>query len=225
MARRPTFVDNFGDDLGEEAFAFVDAVYRGAEPQPHDGGRYAGARYVVAQRGEAFLSESAGPGSFLRALFVRDGSGAYDGERAQPPLAHHRLVFESRGIRWSDPEAEAVFKVFEVVRGATIEGRTRPGGRVRLELGVYSNRGRRLVYQAEATGDEDGRYRLPAPYANDATPPGMLVAPLYRLTCGDQVRAVAVSDERVRAGARVQGPVLCAGGTGPAGVATSGGSG
>lgn len=198
VARRPTVVDNFGDDLGEEAFAFADRFYLSPEAEVAGDAAERGVRYVVSQRPADFLSQRPGPGDLARALFD------------VAPLERHRLRFESRGLRWTDPEAEPVYRVYELVAGAQIVGRSAPGATVEVRAGVSTSRGRRFFYERRVAADGDGTWRVRVPYATAGGPEALQVAPLYRLRCGEEVRGVAVPEDAVREGAVVAGPTLCA---------------
>jgi dolichyl-diphosphooligosaccharide--protein glycosyltransferase len=212
LGRRPTLVDNFGDDLGDEAMAFVDRFYASPESDVAESAARRGVRYVVAQRSVGFLGAAPGRHSLARSLFPADGSGtsAVSG-RSMMALERHRLVFESSGLLWKDPDAEPVYKVFELVAGAVIAGRAAPGAIVELRAGVSTNRGRRFFYETRAVADADGAYRARVPYANRGGPEGVRVAPLYRLKCGDEVRGVEVLEQAVLTGASVRGPSICTG--------------
>lgn len=197
VGRRPTIVDNFGDDLGEEAFAFADRFYLSPEREVAEAAAERGVRYVVVQRGSSFLSRPAGPDSLAHALV--------DGE----PLERHRLRFESKGLRWIDEQAEPIYKVYELVRGAEIVGRAAPGASIELRAGVSTNRGRRFFYERRIRAGSDGSWRVRVPYATVGGPEALRVAPRYRVKCGDEVRGVVVSEDAVRRGAVVVGPALC----------------
>jgi dolichyl-diphosphooligosaccharide--protein glycosyltransferase len=208
--RRPTVVDNFGDDLGAEGFAFADRSYRSPESHALDGLDARRIRYVVVQERGGFLGGRPSAHSLLRSLFERDGSGS---ESPVPggvaAVSRHRLVFESKGLYFRARDSPAVYKVFEVVRGALIEGRAAPGALVGLRLGVFTNRGREFHFATHAIADAAGVYRVRVPYANDGGPHGIRTASFYRLACGGELREVAVPEAAVVEGERVEAPALC----------------
>jgi dolichyl-diphosphooligosaccharide--protein glycosyltransferase len=211
MGRRPTVVDNFGDDLGGDGFAFAERVFRAPGAEGVEALDARGVRYVVAQPSKGFLSAPAPQGSLLRVLYHRDGSASPEAVEAgsSAALARYRLVFESKGLWIADPEAKAVYKVFEVVPGAVIEGRAAPGSVVDLRLGVFTNRGRKLYYRTRGVADETGKFQVRVPYATGAKAPSLRTAPLYRLSCRGEVRGVAVAEEAVAEGLVVSSPSLC----------------
>ena len=106
-----------------------------------------------------------------------------------------------------------MYKVFEIVEGALITGSAAPGAVVGVRIGVFTNRGRKILYATHAIADVAGRYRVRVPYATGAGPERARTAPFYRLFCGDDVRVVAVSEAAVVEGETVDGPSLCLGGS------------
>lgn len=212
--RRPTVVDNFGDDLGEGGFAFAERVFRAPESHAIEWIEGRRVRYVVVQESAGFLGSPPPVGSLLRSLYVRDGSGS-ELPGASPALAQHRFAFESKGLYFSERKAEAVYKVFEVVPGALIVGQAAPGELVGVRLGVFTNRGRKFVYRTHGVADAAGEYRVRVPYATDGGPHGIRTGPLYRVSCGTELGGVAVPEQAVVEGRSVVGPPLCRDDDGP----------
>ena len=219
--RRPTVVDNFGDDLGEESFAFAERYYLASEPEVGFELDRRRIRYVVAQRFPNFLTGTPQPRSLFRAMYVRDGAlrRGDDGAPLLPALERHRLVFESLGRDFRDPSAPPVYKLFEVVAGADVSGRAPPGTPVSAALHVTTNRGRRFLYDTQVVADAEGRYRVRLPYATSGSPPAPKTAPFYRLSCGDEAKGLMVGEQDVQAGGAVAGPDLCLGEAGRGGAA------
>jgi len=212
VGRRPTLVDNFGDDLGEESFAFVEDYYLASqESAPVEAARARGVRYVVAQPGSSYLSRPPTRGTLAHALAVLDGRSA----RGIPALEQHRMLYESSGLGGTPERPRPLFKIYELVDGARIEGRAAPGARLVLRIDVTTNQGRHFVYESTGAADARGQYRFRVPYASgeagsgDGGPASVHTAPHYRLRCGDEVRAVQVPERAVREGERVAGPALC----------------
>ncbi len=214
--RRPTVVDNFGDDLGPDGWLFARRSFLGREEEIAPELARRGVRYVVAQQRTEFLGTQPGPGTLLHSLYALDGS-----ERPADPahperapiqaLGRHRLVYESAGLDWKQQEAPAVYKVFEVVRGARVVGRARPGAVVRASIGLRTNRRRRVVYETHAAAGADGRYALRLPYATLGAPPASRVQRFYTLRCDGAERRLRVPEQSVREGAELAGPDLCLG--------------
>jgi dolichyl-diphosphooligosaccharide--protein glycosyltransferase len=209
--RRPTVVDNFGDDLGAAGFSFADATYRSPESRSFAGLDARRIRYVVVQEDGGFLSARPPADSLLRSLHLRDGSGSEEPgpQAAATASERHRFPFETRGLYFHDRESPAVYKAFERVRGALLEGRAAPGAVVGIRLGVFTNRGRKFDYATHAVADASGVYRVRVPYANDGGPHGVRAGPFYRLACGGERRVLAVPEAAVLAGSRVAAPDLC----------------
>lgn len=212
--RRPTVVDNFGDDLGPESFAFAERYYQSREPEIAAELERRGIRYVVAHRFPTFLEREPAPGSLFHALYLLDGSEATDpetGDTSVPALAHHRLIFETLGRNFGDAQAPPVYKLFEVVAGADVTGRAAPGRRILVQLALRTNRGRSLLYQTRVAADAAGRYRVRLPYATTGGPEALTAAPFYRFACGDEVRGLGVGEPAVQQGLPLRGPDLCLG--------------
>jgi hypothetical protein len=97
---------------------------------------------------------------------------------------------------------EAPYKLFEIVRGAVLEHRGRPGGKLRAQVEIRTP-GRRFVYAARATADAEGVARLRVPYATDTMLPVRPTAP-YTVTVDGTTHHVAVSDTQVLEGDTVR---------------------
>ena len=210
--RRPTVVDNFGDDLGPESFAFAERAYQSSEPEIVGELERRRIRYVVAHRHPIFLQREPAPGSLFHALYALDGSEATDPESGAlrvPALAHHRLIFETLGRDFGDAQAPAEYKLFERVAGADVTGRAAPGKEIEVALSLRTARGRSLLYQTRVAADADGRYRVRLPYATADGPAAVTPAPWYRFACGEDIRGLVVAERAVQEGLPLRGPDLC----------------
>jgi dolichyl-diphosphooligosaccharide--protein glycosyltransferase len=210
--RRPTVVDNFGDDLGPEAYAFAQRYYLAREPEVQDELARRRVRYVVARRFPSDLEGEPRDDSLFHALFHRDGSEGVDpetGAQTAPALERHRLLYETLGRDFTDPDAGPVYKLFEVVPGAEVSGRAAPGREVEVSLALRTNRGRSLRYQTRVAADAEGRYRVRLPHATAGGPEGLKAAPFYRFACGDDVSGLQVGEPAVQQGLALRGPDLC----------------
>jgi dolichyl-diphosphooligosaccharide--protein glycosyltransferase len=197
--RRPTVVDNFGDDLGPEAFAFAERAYQSREDAIAPELEARRIRYVVAHRFPTFLEREPAQDSLFHALFLQDGAA----------LAHHRLVYETLGRDFGDPDAPPVYKLFERVAGADVSGRAAPGQKLEIALALRTNRGRGFVYETRVAAGADGRYRVRLPYATDGGAAAVTAAPFYRFACGGEVRGLVVGERAVQEGLALRGPDLC----------------
>jgi dolichyl-diphosphooligosaccharide--protein glycosyltransferase len=220
VARRPTVVDNFGDDVAPRGFERARRYYASPEPAASRILDELGVRYVIAQRDPPFLGPAPDARSTFAALYYFDGSerelpDAGGAAGVLPALERHRLVYESRLRLAAAPDAPPFYKVFEHVAGARIEGRARPGAWVRAELGIRTNRGRELAYRTRARADPAGRYRLRVPYASRGGPPSVRAEPAWELACDGERASLVVDESAVRSGAALAGPAFC---LGPAGA-------
>jgi dolichyl-diphosphooligosaccharide--protein glycosyltransferase len=227
VARRPAVVDNFGDDVSERGFEQAARYYASEEAAASQLLDALGVRYVIAQRLPPFPGAAPGERSMFASLYYYDGREieapeGTAGLGAVPALERHRLVYESSLKLAAAPEAPALYKVFEHVRGATIEGSAAPGARVDASLALRTNRGRELAFATHARADAAGRYALRVPYATSGGPPSVRAAPAYRLDCDGEERPVAVSEAQVQGGARIEAPALCLAAPGAAGSDASG---
>jgi hypothetical protein len=162
-------------------------------------------------------------------LLFTDGSSAQDGGgKTLSPLERFRLVYESPdrfdwdvGAWGSLPpgfqeKAIAAAKIYEVVAGALLAGRTLPFHPVKVEVGVRSNIGRTFVWRIGGLSGPDGRFRFRVPYATgERWHVGATSSPdPYRVTCVRREVLVRVDEPAVREGRTVE--VDCGSETGPA---------
>jgi asparagine N-glycosylation enzyme membrane subunit Stt3 len=195
LARRPTVVGNFGDDIGEENYRFALRFPGLTEPEALADLERMRVRYVVASasppprvpqdRMAWLLSESLGAG------------------KNHPALHGLRLVYESPPpARFAAPS----WRVFERVDGARLAGTAPPGTVIEARLGLDLGGGRRSEYRVESVADAGGRFELRVPYSTEGAPPSVRPDSGYRLWCGGVLREVSVSEEEVRDGRMVSVP-------------------
>ena len=198
--------------LGPEAYAFSQRYYQSRELDVLDELARRRIRYVVARRFPSDLEDAPGEDSLFQALFHRDGSEGLDPETGavrMPALSRHRLLYETLGRDFTDKDAGAVYKLFEVVAGAVVTGRAAPGRVVEVSLALRTNRGRSVRYQTRVAADTQGRYRVRLPHATAGGPEGLKAAPFYRFACGDDVGGLQVGEPAVQQGLELRGPDLC----------------
>ncbi len=197
VARRPTIADNFGDDVGEENFQRERHFWRLSVPKATETADDLGARYILARAREVPKT----PFSFatiFNALFRRDGSALELPNKGRIPAASRfRLVFESRPL---GNNTVPYLKIFEVVKGARLRGRTRPGNTIDLSLAVTTNRDRHFDYRDRTVAGRDGWFEFLAPYPTRDAPKWFDVAPSYALTCNGNQTRVRVPEARVKRG-------------------------
>jgi hypothetical protein len=207
--------DGFGDDVGEWSFALAEQYFAAtSEAAALRIAEQLRARYVIVRAGGSGHS----PGYAAHSLFARlhqlrgmqASFGAAPGTPAAqvPALARHRLLFDA-DLAWGPSRGRwPSYKVFEIVPGARIAGRARPGAEVHAELRIAMGRRGRMIFASETQAGTDGRYQLIVPYANDV--PGREIRPgrAYQLRSGGREIALTVSDTEVRSGALVEAPPL-----------------
>jgi dolichyl-diphosphooligosaccharide--protein glycosyltransferase len=215
LAERPMVQDNFGDDVSERTFALAERYF--AAPSEAEALRIAEelrARYVVVRGGGSGHSQGYAAHSLFARLHRLRGAdasftaaGATSPERV-PALAHHRLIFDAE-VRWGAGRGiRPQYKIFEIVPGARIAGRARPGAVVRAELPIRLGRRGGMIFSGETQAGPDGGYQIVVPYANDGPASEIRPADAYRIRSDQRETAVSVSDTQVREGARVEAPRL-----------------
>ena len=151
-------------------------------------------------------------------LLFTDGGPAQDGSgKTLSPVERFRLVYESLDRfdwdvgAWGNPppgfqeKAIAGVKMYEVVTGALLAGRTLPFHPVKVEVDVRSNIGRTFVWRISGLSGPDGRFRFRVPYPTGARwHLGNTSSPdPYRMTCAGGEARVSVAEVDVREGRTV----------------------
>jgi dolichyl-diphosphooligosaccharide--protein glycosyltransferase len=210
-ARRPTVVDNFGDDVSPENYASGRAYFASRdEAEAVKILDRLKVRYVVARRSGAKGDKPRRP----RAMSVRLAAARGVGEHLEevgdsgiwtrvPALARHQLIFEAEGDDRADPH----YAIYERVPGARLFGFARPGAEVEARLPLRTP-GRRLDFVSRVQADETGRYELRVPYATEDSGPAIRSARHYRLSSGNRSVGVSVTRTAVQRGDLVEVPRL-----------------
>jgi asparagine N-glycosylation enzyme membrane subunit Stt3 len=198
VARRPTVVGNFGDDLGSRNFRLSFAYFASPEPRAVEILEQLGARYILVRTPSPAVRNAMRPSAMLRRL-SQEGS---------PGLAHHRLIYETPLQAGQGPSDPPEFRIFEHVTGARVEGRADPGSRVGASLAYRTNRGREGLARFSATADVEGRYTLVLPYATSGAPPAVYSDASYTLRSEGRQAELAVGEGQVQRGERLAGPDL-----------------
>ncbi len=204
IAERPQVQDNFGIYGGREGFeaarryfaARDEGVARSILAQ-------LGVRYVLVDR--SFLGQA--ENSIASRLYVhRKRAGGAD-ERISldlPPFEHHRLAMETP---LKQPRFPHVM-LYEIVRGAQVEGHATPGSRVQIRLFVLSpERAGAFAYRQQTTTNAAGIYRFVLPYATGVEEP-LRSGPRYQLQCGGEPASLVVTEQAVDEGHAIAGPAL-----------------
>ena len=131
------------------------------------------ARYVVVRgTGSGHSRGYAASSLFARLHKLRGAEGTFGAIRGRPAvrvpaLARHRLIFDA-DVAWGPSSGRRPsYKIFEIVPGASITGRARPGAEVRGELRIAMGRRGRMLFTSQVRAGTDGRYEIVVPYAND----------------------------------------------------------
>jgi dolichyl-diphosphooligosaccharide--protein glycosyltransferase len=198
VARRPTVVGNFGNDLGNRNFRLSLAYFASPEPRAVEILEQLGVRYILVRTRRPGVRNAMRPSAMLRRLSQEDGPG----------LAHHRLIYETPLEVGQKPGDPPEFRIFEHVRGARVEGRADPGSRVGASLSYRSNRGREGLARFSAAADAEGRYALVLPYATSGAPPAVYSDARYTLRSEGRQAELAVGEAQVQRGERLAGPDL-----------------
>ena len=211
VGRRPTSTNNFGDDIGARNFLLVQDYFQGDEASGVEILERLGARYVVVPYYWEFLATRPGPDSMYHALYDHQRTGTIDAEgdsTAIPVLSHHRLVYQhsrtTQGTANRPP-----FKVFEVVPGARVIGRSTAGATIRASIDVWPRGGRTFAYAVQTIARADGRYVLVLPYPSGVERGAVTTGPSYQLTCGARSAPLFVNAVAVQRGRTVRGPEIC----------------
>jgi len=208
VAERPLVQDNFGIYGGREQFLASQQFFgTGDEKEALRIVEQLGARYVLIDNEGAGLGERGVPDSMADRLYVpRGGRGAKDGRAtlALSPLRHHRLIMETSPAQPGFPHV----MIYEIVKGAQIQGRAVPGAVVNLRLPIRSTmRSAAFTYSKQAVARADGRYRFVVPYSTGGDAP-IRTGQKYLLRCGAESAEVEVSEPSVVGGATVSSPAL-----------------
>jgi asparagine N-glycosylation enzyme membrane subunit Stt3 len=188
LARRPTVLGNFGDDVGVTNFARGRQVFSSGPKEAATLLEKLRVRYLVvgADFEERLLH---------RRLYLRNGSG----------LERFRLLYEST---LTERSRRPNFKIFEFVKGAVVTGRAPAGERVTASLPLVNNVGERTVFRVSATADADQNYRFRLPYANQGSPKAIRPDPTYLISSSGKQARISISEQQVQTGAQVAGPAF-----------------
>jgi dolichyl-diphosphooligosaccharide--protein glycosyltransferase len=212
VARRPTAVDNFGDDVGAENLPLSFEYYRAPEERASEILEALGARYAIFEYRRLREWAKLGPRALLPRLYFADGGAAprsFAVERGvlkrlrlpAPAVERHRLVYESEANPGA-PERPA-FKIYEHVRGALLVGASAPGAPVEARLPAETNRGRHFEFVSHTRADARGRFALRFPYATQGAPPAVVPAGPVRVESAGRVWRVEVPEAAVQGGLEV----------------------
>jgi asparagine N-glycosylation enzyme membrane subunit Stt3 len=217
VARRPTVVDNFGDDVAPENFELSKTYYESVEARGSEILDALGARYVIFEHRRS--SGPIEPRSLLSRLYFDDGEAALDSVAVEdgklrrvrgPRLAvtRHRLVYESAPKRFGASPERPGFKVYEHVAGARLRGSTMPRAAVRARLELRTNQDRSVDFVATTRADAAGCWEIRFPYATSDAPAAVSSGAEVEIRSGDRMRRVVVPERAVQEGLLLRVPDL-----------------
>ena len=210
VAQRPTVQDNFGDDVGDEGFEAAERYFAAASERPAlEIARAQQIRYVlVREAGSGHAPEPYAARSMLVRLHRLRGTAESLRQEGSPvfvpALSHHRLIYESP-VQGREPGR---FKLYEIVAGARVAGTAPAGEVVEATLDLQGENGQRFQYRTYDRSDGQGRYELRLPYPTEGFASQFSAASPYTLRSGGAVAPLALGEETVRAGNRIEGPAL-----------------
>lgn len=215
-AERPMVIDNFGPYAGQENFDAARAYFaEGDEDAAIAILERLRVRYVIGSRDGAGVAADLRPSAMAHRLWLGYGSWmTTDANEIVPGLSRHRLLLylevpsPAPSADPDGPRPESL-GVWQVVRGARIEGRTEPGARVHLALPLFTSSGLETAYRRTTVADARGAYRFVVPYPTDVRfSPDVTTRGGYRLA-GPRGRArLEVEEAEIVRGGVVPGPSI-----------------
>ena len=188
LARRPTVLGNFGDDVGVTNFARGRQVFSSSPKEAAKLLEELRVRYLV-------VGADSEKRRLHSQLYLRNGSG----------MERFRLLYEST---LTETSKRPNFKVFEFVKGAVVTGRAPAGQRVTASLPLVNNLGEPIVFRVSTTADTDQNYRFRLPYANQGSPEAIRPDPTYLISSSGERARLSISEHQVQTGAQVPGPAF-----------------
>lgn len=198
-ARRPVVGDNFWDfsPVFERFAAFGDFDDEAKATALLDELRI---RYLVT-----IDSGGRDHDTIMGRLEAEDGVGS----EARAPLARFRLITEGprggysmQGLAARRRHETVPYKLFEVVRGATLTVPAPAATRVFAEVTIATPSGRHVVYRVAGDAAAGGTATLVLPYATQTSAPAHPTGP-WRVGAGDRNWTVGVDDAQVQEGATI----------------------
>jgi len=207
-AERPVSQDNFGPYVGRRGFDLARAYYASrSEADALAIARELGARYVVSTA-QGSGQQPIAPGTLGAQLLLR--WNAADSTSLLSPLAHHRLIYATDDIDLGGGSGNTPWsaaRLFEIVPGALVAGRARPGALVRFRLRLRLADGTPVEYAPSAEADAAGRYEIRLPYPTEAAAEASVRSEgSYAVASEETTLALALSEADVREGRAVAGP-------------------
>ncbi len=214
VAERPVVVNNFGDDLGGQHYQDSMRLHEvESEQEAVEILRKYRARYLVTKPPPSQTEQIAW--RTVIQLHYYDGKFSENSATGQqlPALQRFRLLHESRPIEVGEaaaglPQNAALYKVWELVEGATLKGRVAPRAAVLAKVRLKTGRGRTFQYQARSVADESGDYELVLPYSTEVRPETVSAMGPVQVRSQGKVAELSVSEADVLEGNVIQVPEL-----------------
>jgi dolichyl-diphosphooligosaccharide--protein glycosyltransferase len=206
-AERPFVEDNFGPFVGRAGFDAAREYYASMdEDAAVEIARRCNARYVVATTKGSGQEDTTEAMAQRLTPKLRPGGGL---TLPTPALDRHRLVFvadDSARARASR-QLPAIAAVYEIVKGARVQGGAPPGAAIHFDLRLELPDGSALFWIAGATADATGRYALRLPYPTQPDDGSAVRSDeSYRVRVEDREARLAISAADVSLGRDVAGP-------------------
>jgi asparagine N-glycosylation enzyme membrane subunit Stt3 len=167
---------------------------------------YAGPDWVPLREDGVYLPTRRFREALNTRLLHDDGSEAGDG---LPCAGRLRLLDESdetifpqtAGAHALPGAPVSAIKLFELVRGARLEGRAAPGTQVRVALDLRTGVRREFTYLCSAHADRDGHFSVIVPYRAPGPNGAVTALGPYRVAAGGRTSLVRVGEPDVERGA------------------------
>jgi dolichyl-phosphooligosaccharide-protein glycotransferase len=127
-------------------------------------------------------------------LMEHDASAYMENGTLVRALGNYRLLHESTLGQIH------LLKLFEVVPGAMLVGRGKPGDNVDIRLELRSPVGRNISYLDRTLVEDDGTYRFRVPYSSVVSSGIIIPLSPYQVQAGGKTHFVRVNEEDVRQG-------------------------
>ncbi len=137
-------------------------------------------------------------------LYIQDGSAYSVQGHSAKAMGHFRLVYESpNGFVDQFKGLVSFYKIFELVPGAVIKGKSEPGTAVRLKILLKSPSQRVVSYEDSTTADTAGEFAFEVPYATGEKSGELVPLGPYAIQTGGRTSYIRVGSSDIREGRTV----------------------
>lgn len=208
LSRRRTLASNFGAYLGQEAFL---VPWKALVSQNDDA-----LRELLTQERVSHLMVNSrwrrNQDPMMRLLGLEEIPESslikrLEGFSSVPGflrLVHQSPVELFDRVHEYDVQPQPGTRIFEVVRGATLEVQGNPGEVLQVALPLITPDGQRLLHRVRAEVGNDGKGRVLMPYSTQSAGAGGLGGETLRWSCGLLRGTATVTEEDIQEGRLVQ---------------------